>query len=58
MGNQNKAQFLDFLEGTAKKLKIHLFAYCIMDNHYHLVLENNHEGATPLHAPPLFHFFI
>jgi hypothetical protein len=26
-GNKNKAQFLDFLEGTAKKLKIHLFAY-------------------------------
>jgi hypothetical protein len=27
LGNKNKAQFLDFLEGTTKKLKIHLFAY-------------------------------
>jgi REP element-mobilizing transposase RayT len=41
VGNKNKAQFLEILEGTAKKLKIHLLAYCIMDTHYHLVLENN-----------------
>jgi REP element-mobilizing transposase RayT len=40
-GNKHKAQFLEILEGTAKKLKIHLLAYCIMDTHYHLVLENN-----------------
>jgi hypothetical protein len=32
-GNKNKAQFLEFLEGTAKKLKIHLLAYCIMMLH-------------------------
>lgn len=40
-GNKSKGHFLDLLEGTAKKLKIRLFAYCIMDNHYHLVLENS-----------------
>lgn len=40
-GNKNKSRFLDLLEVTAKKMKTHLFAYCIMDNHYHLVLENN-----------------
>ena len=45
-GNKNKAQFLSFMEGTAKKLKIRLFAYCIMDNHYHLVLENNNERMS------------
>jgi hypothetical protein len=27
VGNKKKAQFLDFLEGTAKQLKVHLFAY-------------------------------
>jgi len=27
-------------------LKIHLLAYCIMDNHYHLVLENNNERMS------------
>ncbi len=40
-GNRNKAQFLDYLEDAAKKMKIRLFAYSVMDNHYHLVLENS-----------------
>ena len=39
-GNKYKRQFLDYLAVAAKKLKIRIFAYCIMDNHYHLVLEN------------------
>jgi REP element-mobilizing transposase RayT len=40
-GNKNKNQFLNYLDDAAKKMKIRLFAYCIMDNHYHLVLENS-----------------
>lgn len=40
-GNKSKTIFLDLLEGTAKSLKIRILAYCIMDNHYHLVLENS-----------------
>ena len=40
-GNQNKSQFLDYLEGTSKQMMIRLFAYCVLDNHYHLVLENS-----------------
>ncbi|UCH92233.1 MAG: transposase [Candidatus Aminicenantes bacterium] len=40
-GNKDKNQFLVYLEDAAKKMKIRLFAYCIMDNHYHLVLENS-----------------
>jgi REP element-mobilizing transposase RayT len=40
-GNKNKSQFLDYLEGSSNQMKIRLFAYCIMDNHYHLVLENS-----------------
>jgi REP element-mobilizing transposase RayT len=39
-GNKYKSQFLDYLEESAQKMKIRLFAYCVMDNHYHLVLEN------------------
>jgi REP element-mobilizing transposase RayT len=27
--------------GTAKNLKIKILAYCIMANHYHLILENS-----------------
>jgi REP element-mobilizing transposase RayT len=40
-GNQNKSQFLDYLEGACNQMMIRLFAYCVMDNHYHLVLENS-----------------
>jgi REP element-mobilizing transposase RayT len=41
VGNKNKIRFLDYLEDSANKTKIRLFAYCVMDNHYHLVLENS-----------------
>ncbi len=36
-----KSVFLKMLKEKSKKLKIRLFAYCIMDNHFHLVLENS-----------------
>jgi REP element-mobilizing transposase RayT len=40
-GNKHKSRFLDYLADSAKRMKIRIFAYCIMDNHYHLVLENS-----------------
>lgn len=40
-GNKHKSHFLDYLEESAKRMKIRIFAYCILDNHYHLVLENS-----------------
>jgi putative transposase len=40
-GSKSKAIFLELLEETARKLKIRILAYCIMDNHYHLILENS-----------------
>jgi REP element-mobilizing transposase RayT len=39
-GNKYKNQFLEYLEDSSQKMKIRLLAYCVMDNHYHLVLEN------------------
>jgi REP element-mobilizing transposase RayT len=39
--NQNKSQFLDYLEAACNQMMIRIFAYCVMDNHYHLVLENS-----------------
>jgi len=36
-----KAQFVDYLEEAIEKYKIRLFAYCVMNNHYHLILENS-----------------
>jgi REP element-mobilizing transposase RayT len=40
-GNRLKGHFLGLLDAISKKMKIHVFAYCIMTNHYHLVLENS-----------------
>ncbi len=36
----DKECFTDLLEKFSKLLKIRVLAYCIMDNHYHLVLQN------------------
>jgi REP element-mobilizing transposase RayT len=40
-GNKSKSMFLDLMEDTVRKLKIRILAYCIMNNHYHLILENS-----------------
>ncbi|MCP4220117.1 MAG: hypothetical protein GY765_36130, partial [bacterium] len=40
-GDKSKSIFLDYLADAAQKLKIKIFAYCVMDTHYHLVLENS-----------------
>jgi len=39
--DSEKNSFLELLKETAKGYRIRVFAYCIMDNHYHLVLENS-----------------
>lgn len=39
--NQHKTQFLDLLQESSNKFKIRILAYCIMKNHYHLILENS-----------------
>jgi REP element-mobilizing transposase RayT len=36
-----KETFIDLLGETSRKLRIKIIAYCVMDNHYHLVLENS-----------------
>jgi len=38
--HKNKNYFLGYLQDASKKMKIRLFAYCVLDTHYHLVLEN------------------
>ena len=39
-GHKSKKYFLDYLQDASKKMKIRIFAYCVLDTHYHLVLEN------------------
>jgi len=36
-----KDNYLQLLQEKSRKLKIRLLAYCVMDNHYHLILQNN-----------------
>ncbi|MBN1548795.1 MAG: transposase [Syntrophaceae bacterium] len=36
----DKRIFLELLKKSWKLLKIRIFAYCLIDNHYHLVLQN------------------
>ena len=35
-----KENFIRLLHLKSKRLKIRIFAYCLMDNHYHLILQN------------------
>jgi putative transposase len=46
-GQENdKAYFLKLLQKGAEKYHIHIFAYCLMDNHYHLSLRINSKNLS------------
>ncbi len=36
-----KENFLEIIQDRSKKLGIKIFTYCIMDNHYHIILQNS-----------------
>ncbi len=40
-GDKAKYDFLYLLDEKSKKMKIRMLAYCLMDNHYHLILQNS-----------------
>jgi REP element-mobilizing transposase RayT len=40
-GSDLKKVFIDMLAEASRKLKIKVIAYCLLDNHYHLVVENS-----------------
>ena len=37
----DKEKLLDILQVNAEKSKISILAYCIMDNHYHMIIQNS-----------------
>ncbi|MEA1912755.1 MAG: transposase [candidate division WOR-3 bacterium] len=41
LDNKSKEYFLKLLKEKRKILKVRILAYCVMDNHYHLVLQNS-----------------
>jgi REP element-mobilizing transposase RayT len=38
--NKNKLKLLELLEQNAPRYRVRIFAYCIMDNEFHLIVEN------------------
>ncbi len=40
-GNSSKEAFLDMLAEKVLRFRIRLLAYCLMDTHYHLILQNS-----------------
>ncbi len=37
----DKLFFIDLIKLKSKLLKIRIFAFCVMDNHYHIILQNS-----------------
>ncbi|MEN8223676.1 MAG: transposase, partial [Acidobacteriota bacterium] len=36
-----KKKYIELMAEKSEKYKIRIFAYCVMDNHFHIVLENS-----------------
>jgi putative transposase len=39
--DEDRQQFLNLLETTVKRYDWYCHAYCLMDNHYHLLIETH-----------------
>lgn len=37
--DRERERFLEFLKDSQEKFQIRIFAYCLMDNHYHLLIQ-------------------
>jgi REP element-mobilizing transposase RayT len=44
--NQGRESFLDLLSDISRLWKVEIFAYCLMDNHYHLLLQTPRGGLS------------
>ena len=46
LNNQDKEKFLEVLGDVAKEFKFNIHSFCLMDNHYHLLIENQKENLS------------
>ena len=46
LNNSDKEKFLEILSETSKEYKFNIHSFCLMDNHYHLLLENQKENLS------------
>jgi len=44
--NEDKEIFLDILGEVSKEYRFNIHSFCLMDNHYHLLLENKKENLS------------
>ena len=43
---KDKAKFIEILALVAREFKFNIHAFCLMDNHYHLLIENKRENIS------------
>ena len=44
--NQDREKFLKCIEVISQRYRINIHAYCLMDNHFHLILETIEPNLT------------
>jgi len=49
--DEDKAFFLKALAGILKRVDVEVYAYCLMDNHYHLLVKMNKDSLDKLLKP-------
>jgi REP-associated tyrosine transposase len=47
--DEDQKRFLELLGETSRQWKIEMFAYCFLDNHYHILLQTSGAGAFTCH---------
>ena len=46
LGNDNYEVFLDVLEEMSERFEVDIFAYVLMNNHYHLLIRTNQDNLS------------
>ncbi|HIP45922.1 MAG TPA: transposase [Sulfurospirillum arcachonense] len=44
--DRDREKFLEILEDVSKEFKFNIHSFCLMDNHYHLLIENKKENLS------------
>jgi putative transposase len=43
---KDKAKFIELMASTAREYKFNIHAFCLMDNHYHILVQNTRENLS------------
>ena len=46
LDERDKAKFIEFMASMAREYKFNIHSFCLMDNHYHILLENRRENLS------------